>query len=173
MVQASPGPKLMRRVSFAGSDGEPVTAEPAQPHVRWSLEPPVVVKIPGSEEQRGTDFAKAMKGQATFNKPFKYSGNDFIARVRLDELSYDRLEVLVGPNWDDDAEDMWPEEQKVADVQIDEIPYEEHDNEATQTALQEKAQLLLDCFSQLFMCQGPSGLLNILRAGFVTLEVSP
>lgn len=57
-----------------------------------------------------------MQGNATFNKPFKYSGNDFIARVRLDAWSGDRLDVIVGPNWDEDAEDMWPDEQKAWDT---------------------------------------------------------
>mmetsp|Transcript_33947 Transcript_33947/g.96181 ORF Transcript_33947/g.96181 Transcript_33947/m.96181 type:complete len:1242 (+) Transcript_33947:377-4102(+) len=167
---ASQGRRPSRRVSFAGSDGEPEPEAPPRRGVTFSKESPTIYKIPGSEEQRGTDFAAAMKGHATFNKPFKYSGNDFIARVRLDTWAYDRLDVLIGPNWDEDAEDMWPEEQKIADVQIDEITAEEHGTEEMQLLLQHQAQVLLDCFSDLFMCQGPTGLLNILRAGFVTLE---
>eukprot|EP00873_Tetraselmis_striata_P042528 jgi/Tetstr1/462792/TSEL_007743.t1 len=168
-----PEQKLARRVSFAGygdddDDAPSKRSGPPKRRVAWSREVPEIFKIPGSEEQRGTDPLEAMKGNATFNKPFKYSGNDFIARVRLDAWSGDRLDVIVGPNWDEDAEDMWPDEQKVADVQID--PIEDINDEAAQDLLKSQAQLLLDCFSDLFVCQGPHGMLNILRAGYPDLD---
>uniref|UniRef100_A0A061RH62 Ubiquitin carboxyl-terminal hydrolase 16/45 n=1 Tax=Tetraselmis sp. GSL018 TaxID=582737 RepID=A0A061RH62_9CHLO len=168
---AAKGRKLTRRVSFADSSaGEEPEPPPPPPRkqVLFSADEPQVHKIPGSEEQRGTDLLAAIRGNATFNKPFKYLGNDFIARVQLDSWAYDRLDVLIGPNWDDDAEEMWPEEQKVADVQIDEVT--DHKSEEAQLLLKEQSQLLLDCFADLFMSQGPHGMLNILRAGFVTLE---
>ncbi len=69
-------------------------------------------------EPDGTIALGISQGESTFNRPFKYSGNDFIARVRLEGCSYDRLDVTIGPNWDEDAEDMWPDEQKVMRVVI-------------------------------------------------------
>lgn len=58
---------------------------------------------------------------------------------------------------------------QVADVQID--PIEDINDEAAQDLLKSQAQLLLDCFSDLFVCQGPHGMLNILRAGYPDLDV--
>ena len=49
--------------------------------------------IPGSREQRGTNFVRALRGQTPFCRPLKHAGAYLLLTAEVDELSHDKLHL--------------------------------------------------------------------------------
>ena len=65
-------------------------------HVRsvsFSEDAPRVKLIPGSAEQRGTNFVRALRGQTPFCRPLKSEGAYFLLAAEVDETSHDKLHL--------------------------------------------------------------------------------
>ena len=49
--------------------------------------------IPGSREQRGTNFVRALRGLTPFCRPLKHAGAYLLLTAEVDELGHDRLHL--------------------------------------------------------------------------------
>ena len=49
--------------------------------------------VPGSAEQRGTNFARALAGRTPFCRPLKAGRAYFLLTAEVDELSHDKLHL--------------------------------------------------------------------------------
>lgn len=72
--------------------------------VSFSEEAPKIKFVPGSAEQRGTNFLRALYGKGAFCRPFKYRGGCFLLTAQVDDNTRDKLylglQVSTWPCWD-------------------------------------------------------------------------
>lgn len=61
--------------------------------VSFSEEAPRVKLIPGSAEQRGTNFVRALQGDRPFCRPLKHKGGCFLLNAYVDNISRDKLHL--------------------------------------------------------------------------------
>jgi hypothetical protein len=59
--------------------------------VSFSEEAPKVKFIPGSAEQRGTNFVRALCGHSSFCRPLKFRGGCFLLTAQVDDVTQDKL----------------------------------------------------------------------------------
>lgn len=59
----------------------------------FSEEAPRVKLVPGSAEQRGTHFARALQGRTPFCRPLKTGRAYFLLTAEVDEISHDKLHL--------------------------------------------------------------------------------
>ncbi len=66
--------------------------------VSFSEEAPRVKFIPGSAEQRGTNFVRALHGDRPFCRPLKHKGGSFLLNAYVDNVTRDKLHLGLQAN---------------------------------------------------------------------------
>lgn len=61
--------------------------------VSFSEEKPRIKFIPGSAEQRGTNFVRALQGDRPFCRPLKHKGGCFLLNAYVDNVTKDKLHL--------------------------------------------------------------------------------
>lgn len=61
--------------------------------VSFSEEKPRIKFIPGSAEQRGTNFMRALQGDRPFCRPLKHKGGCFLLNAYVDNITKDKLHL--------------------------------------------------------------------------------
>ena len=115
---------------------------------------PSVHVVPGSAEQRGTDFEEAARGRAAFCRPLRADGVCLLVTAEADASTRDTVHVALHP-YDDDEEAVarvLPQAVAVASIPIDRV--EDSDDEAEQARLRGGCQALMDCVADMVAAGG-------------------
>ena len=148
-------------------DGAP--PPPTRPSMRRSVSfceaGPRVKLIPGSAEQRGTNFAAALRGDDHFVRPLRFGGACLMVTAHVDagggaaapgapwEGGRDKLHVEVHRQDDEPASlAALPASLAVASVDIDSV--DDSDDEAEQARVRSAAQALMDCVADAVAATG-------------------
>ena len=115
---------------------------------------PSVHVVPGSAEQRGTDFEEAARGRAAFRRPLRADGVCLLVIAEADASTRDTVHVALHPYDDDDeaVARVLPQAVAVASVPIDRV--EDSDDEAEQARLRGGCQALMDCVADMVTAGG-------------------
>jgi len=118
---------------------------------------PSIHVVPGSAEQRGTDFERAARGEAAFRRPLRHRGVCLLLTAEADAASRDVVHVALHPYDDDEATaGVLPDSVAVASVPIERV--EDSDDEAEQARLRGAAQTLMDCTASMVHAVGVAGM---------------
>jgi len=167
-------------------DGTPRPPPPTRPSMRRSVSfceaGPRVKLIPGSAEQRGTNFAAALRGDDHFVRPLRFGGACLMVTAHIDagggssapwEASRDKLHVEVHRQDDEPASlAALPASLAVATVDIDSV--DDSDDEAEQARVRTAAQALMDCVADAVAATGSvDGMRRMVADGLSLARVPP
>ncbi|KAK9833003.1 hypothetical protein WJX74_004016 [Apatococcus lobatus] len=155
---------VCRTVGAPGSPNMSICTPPPSAGMRRSVSfsegGPAVKFIPGSAEQRGTDFKQALRGGAYYCRPVKHEEDSkqagLLITARMLGLDRNRLQLCLSPHDDEPATlDVLRAPIALASVAVAEV--EDSDDEEEQQRVQKQAQSLLDCAADLLRSEGLTG----------------
>ncbi|KAK9823922.1 hypothetical protein WJX72_006365 [[Myrmecia] bisecta] len=156
--------------SDAGAPVTPVGQPLARRTVSFSEEGPAVHWIPGSAEQRGTDFRKALQGRAHFCRPLKHDDAYLLITAETSILTRDKITLGIQPQDEMVATAaVLSGELELAVVDIEEI--EDSEDEDEQRAVMTRAQVLMDCIADMVVVEGLEGMQQLIAGGMRLVEL--
>ncbi|KAK9916670.1 hypothetical protein WJX75_005528 [Coccomyxa subellipsoidea] len=138
--------------------------------VSFSEEKPRIKFIPGSAEQRGTNFVRALQGDRPFCRPLKHKGGCFLLNAYVDNITKDKLHLGLQGQDDNDAtlrplRDVHAINSRIEFGSVPISPVEDPEDEDEQSRVRSQAQALLDCVADLIVHSGLQGAINLLTEG--------
>ena len=181
-------PAISRRTSSSSSaHGEVGGLEPGaggggiRRSVSFCEAGPAVRLIPGSAEQRGTDFGKAARGEEQFVRPLRlppetgatppsrHGGCQLLVTAALDPESRASFAVAVHPVEEDDPATMAVLPRGEAVAVAEGVPFDppvaDSDDEREQARVRGAAQVLMDCAADMVAAVGVRGMRRMVAGG--------